>query len=197
VQTSPLTRPTTVNVGQTTSPLTRPTTQAAPARTTATDRALTNKVALNGGTTFRTKNEAVQSFRNQYASKYTTTFTTRPSVRPSYIPDYYTISGGPRVHVIYDYGHHGYGYYYGGRWTTYDPFMDALVLSTLMNQNNYYVDPNYGYVDPAAVQPVQTVQTVPVAVQTTSTGSTTNVLLVILIIAVGITIIVLVAKRSL
>lgn len=105
------------------------------------DLALAEKARISG-TAFKSRSDAVTDFRAKYATTYATRFPAEPKVRPEYIPQT-IVYGGQSVRVIYDRG--GYGYYYGGVWRPYDPFLDDLFLATYLPRHNYY------YGDPVPV----------------------------------------------
>jgi len=104
-----------------------------------TDFALARK-AGQGGARFSSRNEAVQDFQQKYAASYPSSFSREPSFRPSYVPQT-TIVGGNTYHIYYDWSQGGYGYWSGPTWMAYNVMRDALMLDTLMSQNNY----TYGY----------------------------------------------------
>lgn len=95
--------------------------------------------AKDNGTAFTSKTAAVNNFKTKYADKYPSTFKTEPKTRPNYIPQSTNV-GGKSYNVTYNNQYGGYGYMGpGNSWVSYNPMMDALVLSSLMNSHNYYV----------------------------------------------------------
>lgn len=104
---------------------------------TATDNALRQK-ALQSGTAYKTKDDAINSFKSKNADKFPTKFSSEPKTRPDYIPNTYT-SGGNTYNVVYNSNFGGYGYYNGlGAWIAYDVMTDALMMNALMARNSYY-----------------------------------------------------------
>lgn len=100
------------------------------------DSALYNK-AVQNGTSFKSRNEAVNDFSTKYATKYPNKFTSEPSTRPSYIPQS-TMYNGQSYNIIYNPAYGGYGYWYGGQWMMYDLMRDTMMMSMLMNNHGYY-----------------------------------------------------------
>ena len=137
--------PSTSSSRSTGSPSTSSSTQRSAPSSSATDAALARKVG-QGGSTFASRNDAVKDFQQKYASNYNSTFSSEPKALPSYIPST-TVVNGNSYPVYYDYGHGGYGYWAGNRWTAYDVMRDAVMLNALMGQRNYSYGggPGYGY----------------------------------------------------
>jgi hypothetical protein len=108
----------------------------------AADRALADK-AKSSGTAFQSRGEATKSFEQKYAKQYTAKYEAEPAARPTHIPSTY-VYNNQNYSIVYDRTYRGYGYYSLGRWYPYDPLVDAVMLSALMNQHNYYSYPS-GY----------------------------------------------------
>jgi hypothetical protein len=104
------------------------------------DSALKAK-ATSTGVSYKSKDEAIATFRKENAVKYNTTFVKEPSIRPTYVPRT-TIIGGVNHTVIYDTRYHGYGWYVGPIWYPYSPLQDAAMMSILMANNGYHTSPN-------------------------------------------------------
>jgi hypothetical protein len=120
------------------------------------DTTLRNK-SIQSGTSYQSRDHAMNDFKTKYADRYPTKFTSEPRIRPSYIPSYYTYSG-VRYNVIYNSMYGGYGYWGPGHvWMAYDIMMDTMMLNSLMYNHGYnypgavgYVN-NGGYVDSPVV----------------------------------------------
>jgi len=117
------------------------------AKLSEADRALAEK-AKSSGTSFQSRGEATKQFKEKNADKYTSKYDSEPAKRPEHIPTQTTIENHTYT-VVYDHRYHGYGYYEGTRWHSYDPLADAIILSALMAQSSYYVAPPPVYVRPA------------------------------------------------
>lgn len=96
--------------------------------------------AASQGTAFKTRDEAVARYRADNASKYKTDFATEPATRPSYVPTTTTVNGS-NYNVEYNRDRGGYGYNGPSGWSSYNPLMDVLILSALMDNDNYVVVP--------------------------------------------------------
>lgn len=119
----------------------------------ATDKAIYEK-AVKNGTVFKTKDEAISSFKTTHGAKYTSTFPKEPVTRPTYIPQTTTV-GGRSYNVTYNQDRGGYGYMNSlGTWMMFDAMTDAVVMSSLMNNHGYY------HGSPYAAQPAQNNQVV-------------------------------------
>lgn len=106
----------------------------------AADRALAEK-AKASGTSFQNRDEAVGQFRQKYATQYTTRYDSEPVSRPSYVPRS-TYVDNRSYNIYYDRTYRGYGYMdYYGHWRYYDPFLDAVILSSIMSDHSYYYPP--------------------------------------------------------
>lgn len=102
----------------------------------AKDRNLAAK-AKASGTLFNSRSDAEKSFRSNpdIQKKYSSTFSSEPSTRPEYIPK--TYQGRD---VTYDSSRGGYGYINAmGTWMMYDALTDAMMMNSLMHQNNYVI----------------------------------------------------------
>jgi len=80
------------------------------------------KSAVTKGTAFKTKAEAVDSFKKVADTKYTSKFEKEPTARPEYIPNDYSV-GGKTVPITYNQMSGGYGYT--------DPITNAFILYSL------------------------------------------------------------------
>lgn len=99
------------------------------------------KKAVQSGTVFKSKTDAVNDFKSKNASKFANKFDAEPAARPSYIPASTSV-GGNTYNVSYNSQHHGYGYYGpSGAWIAYDALRDVAMLSVLMDHDNYVVAP--------------------------------------------------------
>lgn len=153
-------------------------------RMSEADKALKNKVAMQGGPKFKTRADAVSSFRAQHATEYNTHFNVQPSVRPIYIPSTYRISNGAIVNIVYDPFYRGYGYYNQGRWFEYDLFMDMVMLEAVLNQPQY--QQQYAYAPPVVVATGVPVQ-----------GVGGGTILVVFLIVIGVVVVVaILANRA-
>jgi len=98
------------------------------------DRALYNR-AKTSGTVFKSRSDALKTFKGKHASKYPAQFSSRPAVRPDYIRPNISVKG-KKYKVFYRKG--GYGYYIGPLWYLYSPFDDDFEADELMAENDYY-----------------------------------------------------------
>ena len=103
------------------------------------------KKAVQNGTAFKTKEAAAKDFKSKHASKYTNKYEKEPTTRPNHIPQT-TQHNGQQVNINYNQSQGGYGHWSGGSpgigtWIMYDAMSDMVMMSILMNQNNYHVGP--------------------------------------------------------
>ena len=106
------------------------------------DKALYQQ-AKTQGTAFKSRDEAVNAFKQQNANKYSSQFASEPTRRPDYIPEYYSSPSGNRYSVSYRPELGGYGYYDSslGRYMLYSVLADAAMTSLLMRNHGYYYGP--------------------------------------------------------
>jgi hypothetical protein len=106
------------------------------------DKALYEQ-AKTKGTAFKTRDEAVNTFKQQNESKYKNQFSSEPAQRPNYVPEYYSGPGGARYNVTYRSDLGGYGYYNPslGQWMLYSAMADAVMVNSLMHSHGYYYGP--------------------------------------------------------
>ena len=154
---STATKPTAVTTTSTTTgPTTKPTSKSnvvTQKYKSQTDKAAYEK-AVKSGTAFKTRDEAVSSFKTQHGSKYTSKYTSEPATRPSHIPQT-TEVGGRSYNVTYNQGMGGYGYMNSlGTWMMFDAMTDMVVMTSLMNNHGYYHGSPY-QAAPQVVGPVQ------------------------------------------
>jgi len=109
------------------------------------------KAATTNGTAFKTRAEAVETFKKTADTKYPSTFASQPAARPSYIPEKQSI-GGKDVTISYNQAGGGYGYM--------DPITNLFILYSvasmasndhqdkLMTQQGYYVGEPVPYKSP-------------------------------------------------
>lgn len=97
------------------------------------------KKAVQSGNVYKTKDEALSSYKEKNAAKFKNTFDSEPSSRPTYIPSSTNV-GGTSYNVSYNPQFHGYGYYGpSGSWMMYDTIRDVAMLSMLMDRDNVVV----------------------------------------------------------
>lgn len=113
------------------------------------------KAAKTSGKAFTDQKSASSDFKNKYASKYTNKFDKEPATRPSYIPQSTNV-GGQNVNITYNSTHGGYGYMHPtlGTWIMYDMMSDAVMMSSMMRHEGYYVGAPpavYGYPSGASI----------------------------------------------
>lgn len=97
------------------------------------------KKAVQSGTVYKSKDDAIKAFKDKNQTKYTNNFDSEPASRPSYIPASTSV-GGTSYNVSYNPQYHGYGYYGpSGAWMAYDTLRDVAMLSMLMDHDNYIV----------------------------------------------------------
>lgn len=107
---------------------------------TASETALQKK-AIQNGTAYKTKDEAVNKFTQSHADKYPSKYSSEPSSRPNHIPSA-TSYGGRNYNVVYSPLYGGYGFYdVSGAWIAYSVFRDAAMMGALMNHHGYYGTP--------------------------------------------------------
>jgi hypothetical protein len=106
------------------------------------DKALYEQ-AKTKGTAFKTRDEAVNTFKQQNENKYKNQFSSEPAQRPNYVPEYYSGPGGARYSVSYRSDLGGYGYHDSslGRWMLYSTMADAVMVNSLMHSHGYYYGP--------------------------------------------------------
>jgi hypothetical protein len=92
--------------------------------------------AISTGTAYKSKAQAIASFKSQNANKYPTKYAVEPTIRPSHIPRT-TIVGGSTHVVVYNRGFGGYGYFIGPIWYPYYPLADAAMLGVLMANSGH------------------------------------------------------------
>ncbi len=124
---------------------TQPSSATSSATMSKADQALYQK-AKTQGTAFKTRDDAVNAFKQQNQGKYTNQFSSEPTRRPDYIPQTYTTSSGSSYSVVYRPDLGGYGYYDAslGRWMLYSVMADAAMTSMLMHSRGYYYGPTPG-----------------------------------------------------
>jgi hypothetical protein len=111
-----------------------------PRKLSPADQKLKDK-AVKNGTSFKSRKAASKDFKYKHGKDYTSTYTTKPATRPSHIPNTYS-SGGKTYNVSYNSGYGGYGYMGpSGSWMMYDAMADAAMLSILMRNHSYFVEP--------------------------------------------------------
>jgi hypothetical protein len=105
--------------------------------TAAQKKSLT--AAKKSGTAYKTKSQAATAFKSnkEMQSKYKSTYTSKPATRPEHIPAS-TKVGNNTYNVTYNQQHGGYGYMGpSGSWIMYNAMSDAVMLTALMQRNNY------------------------------------------------------------
>jgi len=118
----------------------------------STDKVVYEK-AVKSGTAFKTKDEAVSSFKTNHGAKYTSTFPKEPVTRPTYIPQTTNV-GGRDYNVSYNQDRGGYGYMNNlGTFMMFDAMTDAVVMSSLMNNHGYYHGSPYQASQPTVTNP--------------------------------------------
>ena len=122
----------------------------------STDKVAYEKATKNG-TAFKTKEEAISSFKTTHGAKYTSTFPKEPVTRPTYIPQTTNV-GGRDYNVSYNQDRGGYGYMNNlGTFMMFDAMTDAVVMSSLMNNHGYYHGSPYQATHPVVSQQSQNV----------------------------------------
>ena len=112
----------------------------------ATSAKLAKSTKTTGKTTqtkavskYKSKQDSLKAMKNdpKLATQYRTDYKTKPATRPQYVPSHYTPAGGTRVVVVHR-GGYGYGYYSGGVWMAYDPFMDPYNYNYFSTRHSSY-----------------------------------------------------------
>lgn len=98
--------------------------------------------AKKNGTVFSSRKDAAAAFKAKNADKYKSTYATKPATRPSHIPQTTKTPDGKTVNITYNQAGGGYGYTNSlGAFIMYDAMSDAIMMNTLMAQNNYAYGP--------------------------------------------------------
>lgn len=95
--------------------------------------------AVKSGKAFKSRDEALNDFKQKKSAEYKNSFDKEPTTRPSYIPQKTNV-GGVDYNVSYNPNTHSYGYYgAGGGWNAFDVFRDVALISLLMDKDDYVV----------------------------------------------------------
>jgi hypothetical protein len=107
----------------------------------ATDKALAAK-SKTQAKKYTSTDKAVTDFKAKNASKYTSTYATKPTTRPAHIPQ--SFNGHE---VSYRNGRYDYYNQSSGLWSPYNPMMDMIIVSSLINasQPRVIVQQPYGH----------------------------------------------------
>ena len=113
-------------------------TKAKPTKTLSkTDKAAYEKA-------FKSRESALNDFREKNKQKYTSKYATKPATRPEHIPQT-TTAGGTTYNISYNQNHGGYGYYNAlGAFIIYDAMTDvaqASYFNSAMQNQGYYYGP--------------------------------------------------------
>lgn len=111
---------------------------------------------------FSSRDAAVDKYRAANSTKFNTKFESEPTTRPSYVPQSTKVNGNDYP-VTYNQQYGGYGYNGPSGWNSYNPLMDMMILSALMDNDGYVVVQQPAA--PAAPVPA-TAPTVPAAAST-------------------------------
>jgi hypothetical protein len=101
--------------------------------------------ARANGTTYRTRQQAEQTFVSRNSSQFPSRYASQPATRPGHVPQSTRVDGR-NVNVAYNAGLGGYGYLHPslGTWVLYSAMTDAAMLGLLMSRQGYYYGPAPG-----------------------------------------------------
>ncbi len=95
--------------------------------------------AVKDGKAFKSREAAINDFKQKKQNQYKNSFETEPATRPNYIPTKTNVDGRD-YDVSYNPTTRNYGYYgAGGGWNALDVFRDVALISLLMDNDGYVV----------------------------------------------------------